>query len=389
MKPVFRLAALGAAAVAAVSPVGVTAAHAATAPGGQAQAQSAAWPQFHYNAAHTGYNPRETILSPAAVPGLHLLWLASTHGAGTGPGSVSIRSGRAYLGGFSPPALWAWNATTGARRWKATTDDLMESTPAAGGSRVFVESNGGILYAFDGKTGATLWTQSIGGAATSPALVNNVVYAAGYFTMNAFDAATGALLWRTALPGVVTSNPAVASGRVFVATEASRRNLLALNAATGAVLWAKTVGGVQLASPAVRDGVLYQCSATGLFALGVAHGQQHWFQPAGCSLDATPAIANGVIYTAPSQQPLRAFSASSGALLWSGGNADSVFAAAPAVADGVVYAAAGPGTIAAYDVTTHALLWTSPNLGLGESSPAVVNGRLYAADGKGLYAFGL
>jgi outer membrane protein assembly factor BamB len=99
-------------------------------------------------------------------------------------------------------------------------------------------------------------------------------------------------------------------------------------------------------------------------------------------------VANGVAYVSATGQPFAAYSASTGALLWTGGTADSTFAAAPAVANGVVYAAAGSGTIAAYDVSTHALLWTSPDLGLGESAPAVVNGILYAADGGGLYAFG-
>lgn len=382
-----RLAVLASAAVTAAVPVLAGLAPAAASPG-PAGSGTAAWPQFHYNAAHTGYNPLETTLGPANAPGLHELWLASDASAGSGPGAVSIANGRAFLGGFSPPKLWVWNASTGAVLWKKLTDDLNESTPAVGDGRVFIESNGGILYAFGAASGHKLWTQSIGGAVTSPALVNGVVYAAGYFTMDAFDAASGSLLWSAPLPGLVRSNPAVAAGRVFVATEAAKRNLVALDAATGTALWSRTVGGVQLASPVVSGGTVYQCSAGELSAFGARSGTPRWSEPSNCSLDATPAVANGVAYVSATGQPFAAYSASTGALLWTGGTADSTFAAAPAVANGVVYAAAGSGTIAAYDVSTHALLWTSPDLGLGESAPAVVNGILYAADGGGLYAFG-
>ena len=390
MARISRLAALVTAAITAVAPVLAGAVPPASASPGPAGSGSANWPQFHYNAAHTGYNPLETTLGPANAPSLHLLWLASTANAGTGPGSVSIADGRAFLGGFGPPKLWAWNASTGALKWKRPTDDLNESTPAVGGGRVFIESNGGILYAFGAASGRELWTQSIGGASTSPALAKGVVYAAGSSTMNAFNAATGTLLWSVPLPSVVRSNPAVAAGRVFVATEGGGRNLVALDAATGAQLWARNVGAVQLASPAVSGGTVYQCSGSGLFAFWARHGFRRWFQPDACgSLDSSPAVANGVVYTSATGSPLRAFSAAAGSLLWSSSTpAGSDFAAAPAVANGVVYAAAAEGTIAAYDVATHDLLWTSPDLGLGESSPAVVNGVLYAADGAGLYAFG-
>jgi outer membrane protein assembly factor BamB len=347
---------------------------------------AADWPQFHYNAARTGYNPLETILSPANAPSLHLLWTASTDDAGTGPGSVSIANGHAFLGGFSPGNLWSWNTSDGSFRWKAPVDNILESTPAVGSGRAFIESNAGTLYAFATATGAELWSQPTGGAVTSPALVNGVVYAEGRDDMNAYSAATGTLLWSTTVVGQVLSNPAVAGGQVFVSSES--RGLLALNAATGALLWARQIGSLQIASPAVGHGTVYQCSNRGLFAFGAPRGNRRWRAPGVCSGDATPAVANGVVYTAAYPDVLRAFTASTGTLLWTGGTVGTNFPAAPAVANGVVYAPAAAGTIAAYDTATHALLWTSPNLGLGESSPAVVNGRLYAADGAGLYAFG-
>ena len=45
-----------------------------------AQVVSASWLQSGYNAAHVGYNPKETILSAANVAGLTQTWLFSTNG---------------------------------------------------------------------------------------------------------------------------------------------------------------------------------------------------------------------------------------------------------------------------------------------------------------------
>jgi len=358
--------------------------------------QVAPWPQFHNNAAHTGYNALETTIGPGNAGSLHLLWTASTSGAGAGIGAVSIAGGGAFLGTLGDSTLRAWRATDGASLWSAVADDGLESTPAVAGGRVFIESNNGTLYAFNATTGSVLWSKSIGGAVTSPVIVNGVVYAAGYFTMNAFDASSGALLWTAALPCLVRSNPAAAGGKIFVSTEVCgtrgpvRRNLVALDASTGSVLWSKPIGGVQLASPVVGGGLVYVCTETGLFARGVVLGFLRWSKPTGCFQQGedtlAPALAQGVLYAPLTGSRIRAFSASTGALLWSAGSRGDI--AAPAVANGVLYVPTGTGAIAAYDTSTHALLWTSPADGFRQSSPAVVNGILYAGGSKGLYAFG-
>ena len=356
-----------------------------------APAGTANWPQFHFNAAHTGYNPAETTIGPGNVGSLKLLW-ARYDGQGSSFSSVSVSSGRAFLGTLGDSVLRAWGAVRGGPQWSAQASDGLESTAAVGGGRAFVESDGGTLYAFSAKTGALLWSQSTGGAATSPTLVNGVVYAAGYFTMNAFSAVTGALLWSTGLPGLVRSVPAVADGTVFVSDESNSNKdatLVALDASTGATLWGAKLHGegfVQEASPVFGGGKVYLCTSAGLYAFGAAAGFRYWFTPEGCDDNTTPALAQGVLYTDANDQTW-AFSASTGALLWSAasGGGDGP----PAVANGVLYVTTDAGTIQAYDVASHALLWTSQHTGSGASGPAVVNGVLYAGGDNGLYAFGL
>jgi hypothetical protein len=46
------------------------------------------WPQFHFDAAHTGHNPNETTLTASNVSGLNRLWTTAL-----GPGGESWAGG--------------------------------------------------------------------------------------------------------------------------------------------------------------------------------------------------------------------------------------------------------------------------------------------------------
>src|SRR5262249_61448615 len=97
------------------------------APAGSAAAAGAsvAWPQFHYNAAHTGYNPFETTIGPANVGGLHILWKGGATGGG---GSGSVAGGRAVLGGV-PGGVRAWDASGGALNRATPRGELVGALP--------------------------------------------------------------------------------------------------------------------------------------------------------------------------------------------------------------------------------------------------------------------
>src|SRR5262245_59771109 len=120
MNVTMRLAGLCMAAVAVLAPGWAGSALAVASPvpphGGNTRvtASAASWPNFHYNDANTGYNPRETVLGPGNAASLHELWLAGTGTAGAAP-DVSIASGNAYLG--SGASLRAWSTSAGKARW--------------------------------------------------------------------------------------------------------------------------------------------------------------------------------------------------------------------------------------------------------------------------------
>jgi outer membrane protein assembly factor BamB len=83
-----------------------------------------------------------------------------------------------------------------------------------------------------------------------------------------------------------------------------------------------------------------------------------------------------------------ALRAATGGKLWSRSVGQPV-SSAPAVANGVVYAGGDAGTVCAFSATTGAALWSRAFHG-AVTSPTVVNGRVYAGSADhSIYALSL
>jgi outer membrane protein assembly factor BamB len=93
--------------------------------------------------------------------------------------SPAVANGIVYVGS-DDNKLWAFNASTGATVWTATTSNPVDASPAVANGVVYVGSDDNTLYALNATTGATLWTASTGGAvsvpSSSPAVANGMVY---------------------------------------------------------------------------------------------------------------------------------------------------------------------------------------------------------------------
>ncbi len=335
------------------------------------------WPQFHFDAQRTGFNPHESVLSPDTVGNLTLNWQNTTASA-----SPVVANGVLYVGtyGDNASALVALNASTGALLWTFPIyDEIRNSAPAVANGIVYVGTNqyAGYLYALNASTGALLWRHAIrGGIGSSPAVANGIVYV-GRNVLSALNATTGALLWEFSGPDF--SSPAVANGIVYVGSD----NLWALNATTGALVWESPFGGGS--SPAVVNGVVYLGAYTGTFyALNASTGVLLWSNVIGANGDSTPVVANGVVYV--NTGSIDALDAGTGAILWT----SAVGGGAPVVANGVVYLGSGDLNTYALNASTGAVLWKYRMESYIETSPAVVNGMLYIVDEDGnLDAFGL
>jgi outer membrane protein assembly factor BamB len=106
------------------------------------------------------------------------------------------------------------------------------------------------------------WSFSGAPMYSSPAVLNNVVYAGDYNgNMNAWNATTGAQLWSffTQVGSWVYSSPSVVNGVVYFSSvyPGVPGVIYAVNASTGTELWSfPTVNG-SYATPTVANGVVY------------------------------------------------------------------------------------------------------------------------------------
>jgi outer membrane protein assembly factor BamB len=373
------------------------------------------WSQFHFDAAHSGFNPYENVIGPSNVSGLKTAWTAAP-GIGSVGTSPAVAGGVVYVGSASTFKLYAFSAagTTGCSGtpktcqplWTAATGGIALSSPAVAGGVVYFPSADGHFYAFSaaGTTGCSgtpktcqpLWTAaiaSVGQGFSSPAVAGGVVYVNAATTLYAFSATgtTGCSgtpkvctpLWTATGAGGV-SPPAVAGGVVYAGV--GDGNLYAFSVAdttgcsgtppnrTCTPLWiGNTSGGDIGAPPAVVGGVVYAGSGnTGkLYAFSAAAGSTHCsgtpktctplWTAAGAGGVSSPAVANGVVYNG---------------------------------AAGKVYGFSAGGTTGCSGTPpnrTCTPLWTAATGGnTTYSSPAVANGKVYEGewDAPSLAVFG-
>ena len=345
------------------------------------------WPQFHFDAGHSGFNPYENVLSPANVGGLQLAWSYQTGGP---VGSPVVANGVLYAGSANGN-LYALNAATGALLWTL----YGAGTPSVANSTAYVGCAKG-MCALNAGTGALLW--SFPGAVTPPTVADGVVYFGCGLYVCALNSNSGALLWQyTNVEGI--SDLAVGNGDVYFGSRDpsnwDQGTFYMLDARTGALLWSHVVGsgpygGPGFSTPAVGWSVCVNVSFsaeqqvyTDLFCMG--EGVEASFNASASA----PAVAYGMVYEGVSaySYPGRHFPAT----LYAMGQwqyvplGDSI--SPQAIANGVVYFS-DYSRLYALNASTGALLWQSPAMGLG--MPVVANGVVYAGSADGnVYAFSL
>ena len=339
------------------------------------------WVQYGFDAAHSSFNDAETILTRHNVSDLAFRW-----GANVG---MSVATAPIVGGGMmfvaSDGKIFAFDAKTGMTLWSHLSCSGVDTLQAALGEHgLFVGDGGGDLAAYDPATGVQLWCDDEGGSITSaPAVHDNAVYITNGGDVVAVGQGTGVQRWRftPADFGPVTNTPATANGVVYVT---GGNSVFALNEKTGQKIWRKNLGPqANISAPSTSDGTVY-VGGTGLYALSAFDGHILWKKfTVGVNVS-TPAIANNKVYV-NSEDPdfgLHAFNATTGALVWlqqyPGETEGTV-----TVANGVVYDVADTGELVMLKSDTGVILGTlvDPdgrpfNSSFG-AQVAIVNGRVF------------
>ncbi len=374
------------------------------------------WPQFHFDSAHTGFNPYETILSPANVGNLVLDWkYQAPPYFDRFPSSPAVVGGAVYFGGEGWGNVYSVDARTGQTRWIwENNGSEAPSTAVAYGKVYAADYDRETIEVLDTGNGHLLgrWGYD---TPSNLSVADGAIYVASFHIGNyhtgnvyAMDANTGEIFWNRRMQSGVVTSPAVANGKVYVeftttAGANAQVSLCAMDATSGTILWQFAPHGVSgYFPPAVSNDVVYAgASINGqsyIYAMDAVTGGMLWrsqLPVSGNSRLTTPAVANGVVYLGfadyndDSYGYMYAFDAHTGTLLWNFNTAGGIYSSA-AVANGVVYFGSDDSNIYALDAVTGARLWGYATGGKVVSSPAVVNGMVYVgSEDTYMYAFHL
>jgi len=357
--------------------------------------QPSGWEQYGADAEGRRCNPYEKTLGVNNVSSLHVAWSNSVENFIES--SPVVSQGVLYITSDNPKGgVFAYNATTGAQIWSnlfPVDQGYHFTAPAVANGRVFVAANDS-LYAFNATTGALLWIRGTSSIAQGwPVVYGSLVYFSSQAgRIFAFDQATGAVVWS----GLINKNGGATTGIVVgggLAYMNANNTLYAFNASNGHLVWRKVIE--MISSPALGDGILYIDDALGLVrALNAATGQQIWeAQPAHIAgnIDSSPVIAYGYVYVGVGGS-VWAFNAYTGALVTKMPTGDNQLASDPAIANGVVYVAtfttsSAATSLYAFSATTGAKLWSYAAGHSIYSSPIVTGGYFYISAYPVLYAF--
>ncbi|MCR4623402.1 MAG: PQQ-binding-like beta-propeller repeat protein [Alphaproteobacteria bacterium] len=214
----------------------------------------------------------------------------------------------------------------------------MASSAVAGNGKIFCIDTGGLVYAFDAKSGKKLWEKTttikgkdgqIGGALSYSD--GKLIVTSSFAEAFAFDETNGAMLWRIKLPACCKGDGiTISDEKVYLLCDNS--SLQVVNIHDGKLLWSHS--GMMMdttymgsAGVVVKDDVVYLSYPSGeVFAL-LGNGSVLWsamlskfsFINAGESFShprACPIMKDNLIYFTSANKQITAFDIGSGNIIW-------------------------------------------------------------------------
>jgi len=275
-----------------------------------------------------------------------------------------------------PALVWAVDIGAGSGKRSRIT-----AAPVVAGGRVFAMDGASQVTAVS-VGGERLWSASVkadfdkGGALSGGSLAADGARAyavTGYGEVVALDAGTGAVIWRQRLGAAASGAPLLADGRVYVA--GNDGTAWAIDAGTGRVVWtAVGAGNVQglhfdggAAPVAAGSLVVFPFASGAMVAVETSTGQPVWtayatgerlgraFANSG-DVTGDPVVSGGMLYAGTEAGRTGAWSLAQGAVIW-----DAVEGAlnAPLVVGGSVFVVNDEATLVRLDAQTGAQIWAS------------------------------
>lgn len=355
------------------------------------------WSQVQGGPQHRGFAGHETLVDAGTVSQLQEKWrvpLPPTFHAPSN-GTVVVAAGTVYVAAGD---VGAFDAVTGAPRWRVDIGGLVLGTPAIIGNLLVVGVEHRGVLALDALTGATVWERRLRTYDVSSVTVSaEQVFVTVPGTLIALRLGTGRVMWSATPPGCNLSSPTRTHDLVIVGGGGT--DVSAYDAATGQLRWTQSFGdgcGLSYENwlPAVRDSTVYAGLLQGVAALDLATGTRIWFNSTDISGVFFPmAVTWGTVFAGQDGgQSMVALDRSDGSLRWRR-NLDGQAAGFAVFGDLVwVTRSSGfpAGEVEAYLHRTGRRVF-SRDLGPVSSGmpPVVQDGRVYVALGPDLVALSL
>ncbi len=300
------------------------------------------------------------------TPALETTEEASGGGLAVVDGTLYVTSGFGFLS--------ALDAATGDLRWQQELGAVATAPPTVSGSVVYVVGRDSVAWAIDARNGRILWslpgtpsgTGYTGGAA--PALTSRlVILPFPSAEISGVLRQSGIRVWGGAVSGQrigqayagisdITGDPVVSGNTVFVGNAAGRT--AAINASNGDRIWTANEGATSPVWP-IGNSVFLMSDQNELVRLSASTGEVIWAvqlpkfteekvrKREGVYGHYGPVLAGGRLWVASSDEVLRGFNPSSGALTAQIALPDGA-ASAPIVVNRTLYVVSQDGELLAY-----------------------------------------
>lgn len=183
--------------------------------------------------------------------------------------------------------IYAIDATNGAKKWNYSTGSQILSSVAADNGKVYFGAMDGVVYALNSVDGTQVWKQQLSskGFSSSPLLADSKVMIGGRDgKFYGLDPATGNKLWEYDALSPILQTPAWNSGKAFFGT--LDMNVHAVNTLNGSGFWKKQLTGAGFKDnwPIASGGkVIIRAYPKGTFNAGVRPGSPFGFYDASSS----------------------------------------------------------------------------------------------------------
>lgn len=206
---------------------------------------SQSWPTLHGDLQRSGFYPQ----FPAGP--LKLAWRKELWRELTGPrAEVIVGGGLAFMGSYAGN-LYAWDAGTGAEKWRFKTDGPITHSPSYSHDRIYVGSMDGRLNALDAATGKPAWSFAAEeGISVSPVVHGGLVmFGARDGTFHALRQETGRSAWKFQTADRILTTASISEDGQKVLFASEDMHLYCLRVGDGTLAWKSR----KLAGLSVRD----------------------------------------------------------------------------------------------------------------------------------------